>query len=221
MSEEIEDEGPVGITDHELVALVDMSPTPSGRRALQALGLEALLEDERQVRAGQATLLVRDVAGLDGDDIVAQGFAAAIGTMLTTAHDIVRLSVGSAEHPAGRTLLVASDVGAFLLDLTALGVHAAQPFDTESDLLDIVRDVLDGLARDAADGHPLTAEVARFPVAGADRVATLALRGPDLWAVADAEATTAEEAWDAVLDVLALSDHEAAHAPRRAAGPRP
>jgi len=220
MSDELDDDGPVGITDHELAALVDMNLTPAGRRALQAIGIAELLDDERQLRAGQATLLVRDIAGLDADEIVAQGFAAAIGTMLTTAHDIVRLTVGSPEHPAGRTLLVASEVGAFLLDLTALGVHAAQPFDTDADLLDIVRDVLDGLSGDAGEHGPLTAEVVRFPVAGADRAASLLLHGPDAWALSGADATAADDAWDAALDLLGLSDHEAAHAPRRAAPPR-
>ena len=80
MSDELDDDGPVGITDHELAALVDMNLTPAGRRALQAIGIAELLDDERQLRAGQATLLVRDIAGLDADEIVAQGFAAAIGT---------------------------------------------------------------------------------------------------------------------------------------------
>ena len=54
--------GPARITDHELVALVDLRPTPQGRRALEAVGVADLLTDAAAVRAGHATLLVRDLA---------------------------------------------------------------------------------------------------------------------------------------------------------------
>ena len=69
MDEEVADA--VGITDYELVALIDMDATPEGTRVLEALGLADLLSNDTAVRAGYASLLVRGMADADDEGIAA------------------------------------------------------------------------------------------------------------------------------------------------------
>ncbi len=199
--------GPARITDHELVALVDLRPTPQGRRALEAVGVADLLTDAAAVRAGHATLLVRDLAVVEGESIVAQGLAASVGTMLTTADDVLLL-VLTRDDVFGRTVLVDAPVGGFLLDLTSYGVHAAQPLHLDTDLLTLVRDIIADLAGGAGPGLPFTVEVTRFPIDGTPRTASLV--------IADADAPS-PDAWAAARRVLGRSDAEAASNMRRAA----
>jgi hypothetical protein len=208
--------GPAGITDHELVALVEMQPTPQGRRALDALGLADLFTDAAAVRAGYATLLVRGLAVVEDETIVAQGLAASLGTMLTTADDILLLVLTKDAATFGRTLLVDAAVGGFLLDMTAFGVHAAQPLHLDTDLLGLVRDIVADMAGGAGPGTPFTVEVTRFPVDADARTAVVEIESPDAWRPGDAASTDHRTAWVEVRRVLGRSDSEAAANPRRA-----
>lgn len=164
MSENIEDEaeGPVGITDHELVALVDMGPTDGGRRALDAIGILPMLDDEPSLRAGYATLLVRDLAGIEGELIVAQHFANAVAAIMGECTEVVRLVITKDSEPAVRTVFITAPEGAFLLDMTEFGVHAAQPLEPGQDILALIFDVVSGMASSEAIPLPFVVEVAEI-----------------------------------------------------------
>lgn len=176
MSENIEDEaeGPVGITDHELVALVDMGPTDGGRRALDAIGILPMLDDEPSLRAGYATLLVRDLAGIEGELIVAQHFANAVAAIMGECTEVVRLVITKDSEPAVRTVFITASEGAFLLDMTEFGVHAAQPLEPGQDILALIFDVVSGMASSEAIPLPFVVEVAKFTEAGTRKVALTA-----------------------------------------------
>lgn len=174
MSEDtVEDqgEGPVGITDHELVALVDMGTTDAGRRSLDAVGILPMLEDEPSLRAGYATLLVRDLAGLDKEMIVAQHFANAVAAIMGEAEDVVRLVVTKDGESVARTVFISAAEGGFLLDMTMFGVHAAQPLAPGQNILDLIFEVVSGMAENEAVSLPFTVELARYTAAGTRSVA--------------------------------------------------
>ncbi len=199
------DEGTqTGLTDYELVALVDLNPTPQGLRALEAIGVAGLLADPGAVRAGVASLLVRDLADADEDRLLVHGFAGDVGTMLTSASDLLLLVLSRDGRVDGRTVLVDAPAGGLLLDMTRYGAHVVQPLRPGTDLLTLVRDVI---AEFAADEGALPFEVAltRFPLDAAERTAGVTVTGPEF-----------APAWSQARNALGLSDAEAAAAPRRA-----
>lgn len=206
--------GAVGVTDYELAALADLDPTPQARRALEAIGIDGLLDDPTAVRAGYASLLVRDVAGLAGSEIVAQGFAGALATMLSEADDILLMVATAADGGVlARSVLVDAPVGAFLLDMTSYGVHAAQPLADVS-LLDLVHDVIANLAEDQA--LPLDVAVTRFPVDAPARPAAVRVVEPGLWSAAGEPAVSDAQAWASACSLLGRSDAESSAGARRA-----
>lgn len=176
--------GAIGVTDYELAALICGNDTASGRRVAEAVGIAELIDDPTAQRAGLTSLLVRDLAGLDEGLIVAEGAATAIGTIVSTADDILRLVLRHDDTPVGRTILVDAAQGCFLLDMTAYGVHAAQPLRLDTDLFALVRDIIANVASDHADELPFDVTVSRFPVGGEVREAFLVVTGdiePDVW----------------------------------------
>ena len=216
MSEEDAGTSAVGITDYELAALVDMNTTPQGRRVLEAVGIDALLEEPTALRAGYATLLVREIAGLDDAGIVADGFGAAIGTMVSSADDILRVVLTHDGDVFGRSVLVDADAGSFLLDMTTYGVHAAQPLRRDADLIELVADVIATMAEEDGPGLPFDVEVTRFPLEAEPRHAELTIEDADSWRLADADAARRAATWERVREILGVSDGEAARMPRRA-----
>lgn len=216
MSEEAVDVvGPVGMTDYELVALVDMDETPQARRALEAMGLADLLGEPTAVRAGYCSLLVRDIAGLDDRGIVARGAGAAIGEMMAAADDILLLELTRDGVEFGRSVLVDAAIGSFLLDQTDLGVHAAQPLEPSVDPLTLLREVLEEfVAAEDPDG-PFEAAITRFPVDGEPRPVLLRIESSTDWRAVGLPAG-APDGWDGAQWRLGLSDAEAASGARRA-----
>lgn len=176
-----EPEGPVGITDHELAALVDMSNTPAGRMALDAVGVLPMLEDEPSLRAGYSTLLVRDLAGIDGEMIVAQDVALAIAAMMTTATDAVRLVIGHDGDTAARTVFFTAPEGSFLLDMTVFGVHAAHALAPGQDILTLVWDVVGGMVQEGELPMPFEVSVTRLLPSGQETSVEMEVVAPDSW----------------------------------------
>lgn len=208
------DTGRAGLTDYELVALVDLNPTPEGLRALDAIGVSGLLDDPGAVRAGVASLLVRDLAEAEGDRIMVGGFAGAIGTMLATADDLLLLVITRDGEVAGRTVLVDAPVGGFLLDMTNYGAHVVQPLRPDADLLSLVRDVIGELAA-GEEEFPFEVALSRFPLDGDPRDAGLTISSPDAWHAHGTNARSAHLAWSEVHFALGASDAEAVGVPRR------
>lgn len=209
---------PVGMTDHELAALIDMEPetTPQAQKALVAMGIAGLLKSKTALRAGYSTLLVRGHAGLDGQGIIAQGVGAAIATMLSTADDILRLVITKDVRSIARTLLVEAEAGAFLLDMTSLGVHAAQPLNRETALPDLVANIVEEFALELQEDLPLDVEIARFPAEGEVRTAAFVIETPDAWRWPNTPAAPPASVWAKVSDALGESDGELGRTPRRA-----
>lgn len=218
MSEDTPGADSVGVTDYELAALAALHDTAPGRRALEAIGIAHLVDDPEAVRAGFAGLMVRDLAGLDAEQhIVADGPAAAIGTMLTNADDILLLMLTRDGLAFGRSVLVDAKIGGFLLDMTAFGVHAAQPLHLDTDLVGLVYQVLCDLADGHGPGVPFDATVSRFPVGGDVRTASVVVETELRWRLSDAdELVDAPVAWASVREILGRSDSELASNARRA-----
>lgn len=193
--------GPVGITDHELVALVDMTDTPQGRRSLEAIGILPMLSDEASLRAGYATLMVRDLACLEGELLAVRSFAQAIAAMMGAATDVLRLVLTKDGQTRSRAALIESEAGCFLLDMSMFGVHAAQPLASGVDLFDLIRDIVTGLVEDRGLPLPADLEVIRFPGSGRVRTVTASVESVSSWRV-KGEALAAEDAWERLTVVL-------------------
>jgi hypothetical protein len=193
--------GPIGITDHELVALVDMTDTPEGRRSLEAIGILPMLGDEASLRAGYATLMVRDLARLEGELMAVRSFAQAIAAMMSGASDVLRLVLTRDGQTRSRAALIESEAGCFLLDMSMFGVHAAQPLASGVDLFDLIRDIVTGLVEGRGMPLPVDLVVTRFPASGGVRTVTATVESESLWRV-KGEALAAEDAWDRLTVVL-------------------
>ncbi len=64
------DETPLRLTDHELLALLAVNQTPSADTTRAVFRLSPVADNELLEQAGITTLLVRGLAEVSGDDIV-------------------------------------------------------------------------------------------------------------------------------------------------------
>ncbi|WP_040159199.1 hypothetical protein [Nigerium massiliense] len=161
-----EDEGAFGITDHELLALASMSGSDPARRSLDAVGIAPLLEDEALVRAGYATLMVRGLAVVEDEMIAAQDAANAIAAIMAEAVDVYRLIITSGGEPVMRTVFINAAEGSFLLDMSGVGAHTAQPLEPGQNIPDIIFDAVSELGSGQVLPLPIGVEVSHHTAAG-------------------------------------------------------
>lgn len=81
------------VTTFELVALLALAPSPASTQSAASLRLPDPAGDPVAKRAGLASLVVRDLATIDGGEIHTQGQAGAVAGVLTTATHWVEIGV--------------------------------------------------------------------------------------------------------------------------------
>ncbi len=151
------------MTDHELLALLSMTPTESAATTLGLFRLDQHADNELLQNAGLTTLLVRGLAETQGENIVPVERCAVVGTVLSQAQEWLEISLTT---PSTDHVLFAagSNVGAVLLSLSPFGVHEIQPIESGTAMLalglHLCREYLVG----AAEGLPATAVVKRVRV---------------------------------------------------------
>lgn len=137
------DAEPVGMTEHEIVALLSLNPTPAAAKTLETIGLVELAQVPQIARAGVQTLIVRGFAEYADDQITAIDKGQVIAAVLTTADQWYVLS---AECPSIRSLimLVQGPAGRMLIGLNPSGVHGFRPLDPAVPMGDAIRQFVAG-----------------------------------------------------------------------------
>jgi len=149
------------MTDHELLALLSMTPTESATTTLGLFRLDRHADNQLLQNAGLTTLMVRGLAEPQGELIVPVEHCAVVGTVLSQAQEWleITLTTPSTEHVL---FTAGSNVGAVLLSLSPFGVHEIQPIESGPAMLalglHLCREYLVG----AAEGLPATAAIRRL-----------------------------------------------------------
>lgn len=182
------------MTDHELLALLSMTPTESAATTLGLFRLDQHAGNELLHNAGLTTLLVRGLAEEQGGRIIPVERCAVVGTVLSQAQEWLEISLStpSAEHVL---FMAGSNVGAVLLGLSPFGVHEIQPIESGPAMLalglHLCREYLVG----AAEGLPAMATVRRIRVGAEPVTAQLAAVESGNWTLrTGGESNPAEEA---------------------------
>jgi len=160
------------MTDHELLALLSMTPGDPASTALALFGLEQHVANDLLRQAGLTTLLVRGLAEMQGGKVVPVQHCAVVGSVLSQAQEWLEISFTT---PTSQHALftAGSNVGAVLLGLNPYGVHEVQPIASGPAMLalglHLCREYLGG----AAEGLPATAVIRRLRTGQEDVVAQL------------------------------------------------
>lgn len=160
------------MTDHELLALLSMTPTESAATTLGLFRLDQHAQNQLLQNAGLTTLMVRGLAQAQGELIVPIENCAVVGTVLSQAQEWLEISLTtpSTEHVL---FTAGSNVGAVLLSLSPFGVHKIQPIESGPAMLalglHLCREYLVG----AAEGLPATAVIKRLRTGAEPVVAQL------------------------------------------------
>lgn len=160
------------MTDHELLALLSMTPTESAAVMLGLLRLDAHGDNELLHNAGLTTLLVRGLAAPQGEKIVPVDKCAVVGTVLSQAQEWleIKLTTPTSEHVL---FAVGSNRGAILLSISPFGVHEIQPIESGPAMVELGLHLCNEYLAGAAEGLPATAVVRRLRVDGEAIVAQL------------------------------------------------
>lgn len=195
------------MTDHELLALLSMTPTESAATTRDLFRLGQHEGNELLKNAGITTLMVRGLAELQGDNIVPVDRCAVVGKVLSQAQEWLEISLTT---PETKHVLFAagSNVGAVLLSLGTFGVHEIQPIESGPAMLalglHLCREYLVG----AAEGLPATVVVKRLRVGQEPVIAQLTAVESGDWTLRSGSET--EFAEEAVAPAAALDRLEAA-----------
>lgn len=151
------------MTDHELLALLAMTPTESAAVTLGLFHLDQHSDNELLTNAGITTLMVRGLAELQGEKIVPVEKSAIVGSVLSQAQEWLEISLTT---PTTNHVLftVGSNVGAIMLSMSPLGVHEVQPIESGPAMLELALHLIKEYLAGAAEGLPATAVVLREEV---------------------------------------------------------
>lgn len=151
------------MTDHELLALLSMTPTESAETALELLHLDAHGDDQLLHHAGLTTLLVRGLAVQQDEKIVPVDKGAVVASVFSQAQEWleIKLTTPTSSHVL---FAVGSNVGALLLSVSPYGVHDVQPIKSGPAVLELAVHLAGEYLVGAAEGLPATAALRRLRV---------------------------------------------------------
>lgn len=151
------------MTDHELLALLSMTPTESAAVALGLLRLDQHSDNQLLHNAGLTTLMVRGLAAPQGEKIVPVDKCAVVASVLSKAQEWLEITLTT---PSSSHVLfaVGSNVGAVLLSISPYGVHDIQPIESGPAMLELALHLAGEYLTGAAEGLPATAAVRRLQV---------------------------------------------------------
>ncbi|MCQ9166081.1 MULTISPECIES: hypothetical protein [unclassified Arthrobacter] len=194
-------ESELRMTDHELLALLSMTPTESAATTMELFRLDQHAGNELLQNAGLTTLLVRGLAEAQGERIVPVERCAVVGTVLSQAQEWleIALTTPTTEHVL---FTAGSNVGAVLLTLSPFGVHEIQPIESGPAMLALGLHLCREYLAGAAEGLPATAVVKRVRIGQDAVIAQLAAAESGDWTLrsgGESEFTEETVASDAAL----------------------
>ncbi|POH56958.1 hypothetical protein [Arthrobacter glacialis] len=136
------------VTSHEVLALLSFGPGPGADLSRKVLVLADLPEVSDLVRAGLATLHVRDMAEADGEGIHLRDGALVLSVILSTAtgwFEATRYGATSS-LPA---YIVSSPHGKAAIFLRPLSQYLCLPLRADMDIKDFLEQTVNGLVAEA------------------------------------------------------------------------
>lgn len=194
------DDTPLRLTDHELLALLAINPTPSADITRDVFRLSPVAGNELLEQAGITTLLVRGLAEVSGDDIVPVEKGAIVAAVVSTAEEWLEVALVTPE--TDHVLFTAgSKEGALLLNLSRYGVHEVQPVDPGAGMLQLGLQIARHYLESGVEGYPAAAMIKHYRLSGAPLTAHLKVEADQSWTLATgddgADKTEAIDAADA------------------------
>ncbi|WP_231728467.1 hypothetical protein [Arthrobacter sp. EPSL27] len=181
--EEMNDETPLRLTDHELLALLAVNPTPSAETTRTVFRLSPVADNELLEQAGITTLLVRGLAEVSGDDIVPVDKGAIVAAVVSTADEWLELALVTPQ--TDHVLFTAgSKDGALLLNLNRYGVHEVQPVDPGAGMLQLGLQIARHYLETGAEGYPAAAMIKHHRLSGPPLTAHLKVEADQSWTLA-------------------------------------
>ncbi|MFQ4150049.1 hypothetical protein AAGW05_15380 [Arthrobacter sp. LAPM80] len=149
------------MTDHELLALLSMTPTESAAVTRDLLRLDQHADNQLLHNAGLTTLMARGLAEPQGEKIVPVEKGAVVGSVLSQAQEWLEISLTT---PTSNHVLfaVGSNVGAILLSINHFGLHEVQPIESGPAMLVLGLHLCNEYLTGAAEGLPATAAIRRI-----------------------------------------------------------
>lgn len=191
------DETPLRLTDHELLALLAVNQTPSAETTRAVFRLSPVADNELLEQAGITTLLVRGLAEVSGDDIVPVDKGAIVAAVVSTAEEWLELALVTPQ--TDHVLFTAgSKDGALLLNLNRYGVHEVQPVDPGAGMLQLGLQIARHYLETGAEGYPAAAMIKHHRLSGPPLTAHLKVEADQSWTLATGDdGTDKTEAIDA------------------------
>ncbi len=185
------------MTDHELLALLSMTPTESAATTLGLLRLDQHSGNELLHNAGVTTLMVRGLAVPQGEMIVPVENAAIVGSVISQAQEWLEITLATPTlHHA--LFAVGSNVGAVLLSITPFGVHDVQPIESGPAMLELGLHLCNEYLTAGAEGLPATVGVRRLRVDAETVEATLTAVEAGDWTLTVGSVVTTHPATEAI-----------------------
>jgi hypothetical protein len=174
------------LTDHELLALLAMNPTPAAERSRELFRLAGVNHQDVLEQAGITTLLVRGLAEVAGEDIVPVDKGAIVAAVVSTADEWLEMALVT--PTSDHVLFIAgSEQGAVLLNLSRYGVHEVQPVDSRSGMLSLGVAIAKQYLVDGPDGLPAAAMIKHHRTGGKPLVANLKAGEDGSWTLAEGD----------------------------------
>lgn len=174
------------LTDHELLALLAMNPTPAAARSKELFRLAGVNHQDVLEQAGITTLLVRGLAEVAGEDIVPVDRGAIVAAVVSTADEWLEMALvtPSSDHVL---FIAGSEQGAVLLNLSRYGVHEVQPVDSRAGMLSLGVAIARQYLVDGPDGLPAAAMIKHHRADGEPLVANLKAGEDGSWTLAEGD----------------------------------
>lgn len=147
----------LSLTEHEFQALASFDLRAPARRSLAVLGLPPEPSPEIR-RAGIQTLLLRELARLEGDLVLAQGPAQVVAGIVTEATGWAVVTTRGAQKRSVVTVISAPGANV-LVAMHPSGVHGVRPVDPQMATIDIVARIVGAAENNDQMGRPVAQHV--------------------------------------------------------------
>lgn len=154
-----QDDAPLLITEHELIALIALAGTPGAHRCQSLFRLDHAAGAPLE-QAGVATLLERGLMTVEDDALVPVGLAVGVTGVLASSDSWleVALVTPKAEHVY---FLFGSAEGALVLSLSKYGVHELRPITSAEGMFTTAIEMVNFYLGTAPDGRPAAGTLRR------------------------------------------------------------
>jgi hypothetical protein len=154
-----QDDAPLLITEHELIALVALAGTSGARKCQNLFRLDHAAGAPLE-QAGVATLLERGLLMVEGESLVPAGPATAVTAVLAASDAWLEaaLVTPEAEHVY---FLFGSGEGALILSLSKYGVHELRPLTNADGMFKTAIEMATFYLGSAPDGLPAAVTLRR------------------------------------------------------------